>query len=56
MIWLIVLEKKPYLDRVIKLEAEYEKTMKIYKATEKEVCIFLVFLACFIIIPCLVYL
>jgi hypothetical protein len=27
---------EPYLDRVIKLEAEYEKTMKIYNATEKE--------------------
>ncbi|KAK2459034.1 high mobility group B1 [Trifolium repens] len=29
-------EKKPYLDRVIELKAEYEKAMEIYNATEKE--------------------
>ncbi|WJX19984.1 hypothetical protein P8452_09593 [Trifolium repens] len=29
-------EKKPYLDRVIELKAEYEKAMEIYNATKKE--------------------
>jgi hypothetical protein len=35
--------EKPYLDRVIELKTKYEKAMEIYNATEKEVCIFLVF-------------
>ncbi|WJX51811.1 hypothetical protein P8452_37976 [Trifolium repens] len=29
-------EKKPYLDRVIELKAEYEKPMEIYNATKKK--------------------
>ncbi|MCI28971.1 high mobility group B protein 7-like, partial [Trifolium medium] len=29
-------EKKPYLDRVIELKAEYEKAMEIYNATKKD--------------------
>jgi hypothetical protein len=29
--WLSVLEKKPYLNRVIELEAEYEKTITTRK-------------------------
>ncbi|MCI07687.1 high mobility group B protein 7-like, partial [Trifolium medium] len=33
-------EKKPYLDKVIELKAEYEKAMEIYNATEKEVLLY----------------